>query len=172
MNAGGSSLAMSVGALLLSGALCYHDILAVPGQSPLSLQQLEQGIDRFVAGQGQPSDLPFDISGYSSHWRVDPGGGRTVVVMSRNLNGYLLLFSHDGLLVATVATGEIVSIQVCDLDQDGVAEIILDEVKGRGTGLLMREFHLYRLSRTSVEDLWHGTSLSRIFHDEGAEKSY
>jgi len=159
-------------ALLLFGALFYHDILAGQGQSPLSLQQLEQGIDHFIAGQSQPADLPFDISGYSYHWRVDPGGGRIVVVMSCNLNGYLLLFSHDGLLVSTVATGEIASIQVCDLDQDGVGEVILDEVKGRGTGLLMREFHLYRLSRTGVEDLWHGTSFSRMFHDEGADKSY
>jgi hypothetical protein len=158
--------------LLFSVLLFMHITSAGSAGSPLTLPQLQAAIDRFLKGEGRPSDLPFDISGFSHQWRIEPSGGRTVIVLSCNLNGYVLLFSKEGLLVSSVPTGETISIQVCDLDEDGTDEVVLDEVKERGTGLLTREFHLYELSDRGPKDLWHGTSFSHLFHDEGAGKQF
>jgi hypothetical protein len=159
-------------AVLLFSLLPLHFTSAGPGGGQLTLPQLQGAIDRFLKGEGQPSDLPFDISGFSRQWRIEPGGGRTVVVLSCNLNGYILLFSKEGALVSSAPIGESISVLVCDLDEDGTDELVLDEVKERGTGLLTREFHLYELSESSAKDLWHGASFSHLFHDEGEGKQF
>jgi hypothetical protein len=158
--------------LLLLFTMLSQPQLAGQEKGPMSLQDLERAIDRFRSNGGQPSDIPIDLSGYSHHWSFEPGGGLTVVAISCNLNGYLLAFSRDGLLASSAPTGEVVSAQVCDLDEDGNAEIVLDEVKARGTGMLTREFHLYQVAGSSVKDLWHGTSFSHLYHEEGSGRSY
>lgn len=153
--------------LLFSSLLSLTFPSAGTERGSLTLPQLEDAVDRFLKGEGQPPEFPIDLSGLSRQWRIEPGGGRSVVALSCNLNGYLLLFSKEGKLVSSVETGEATSIQVCDLDEDGTDELVLDEVTGRGTGLLTREFHLYQLSDRGMKDLWHGTSYSYLYHDTG-----
>lgn len=83
------------------------------------------------------------------------------MAVSYNLRGDLFLFDAAGSLLVRAKTGELTWLQLFDFDVDGTAELITEEVDGRGTGVLIKGFHIYRLSRAGVEPLWQGASYSR-----------
>ena len=108
-----------------------------------------------------PSVGRIALNGYNFHREVDVGQGVRVIVISRNLGGGLLVFVANGANVATEETNEITSLQIFDLDEDGVAEIATEEIEGRGTGILEKRFHIYRIMPKHIETLWVGESYSR-----------
>jgi hypothetical protein len=144
---------------------------APPGKHS-SLDQLRAAIREFRQGAGKTVDSPLELDGYSFDWELRTGGDFTVVVLSRNLKGQLAVFSGDGRLATSKDIGEVQSVQLCDLDNDGISEAITDEVRERGTGLLTRYFGVYRATGTSVDKLWDGVSFGHVYHEDGKGKPY
>jgi len=112
---------------------------------------------------GRPVAAPFvDIlAGYSFHWEIRIGEAIHIIAISRNLGGALFSFSANGSLLARREIQEVTSLQLFDFDEDGRPEIILDEIDGRGTGIVLRNFHIYRVTRRSIDHLWKGASYHR-----------
>jgi hypothetical protein len=92
---------------------------------------------------------------------IEIGGGRRVVAISCARSGGLVAFGRDGKSVASVQTGEIISIEVFDLAEDGTSEIITDEIEGAGTGVMLRSFVVYRVTASEIRKIWTGESLFR-----------
>ncbi len=103
----------------------------------------------------------IDLRGYNWHRRLDPSPSLAVVAVSYFLRGDLFLFDAGGSLLTRVETSELIWLQLFDFDQDGVDELITEEVDLRGTGVLIKSFHIYRISRAAIELLWEGISYSR-----------
>jgi hypothetical protein len=80
------------------------------------------------------------LDGYNFSREISAGKAGTVLVISTNGGGGILLFRPDESYAATKAVSQPTSIQVFDLDDDGVPEVVLDEVNGRGTGLLNENY--------------------------------
>jgi hypothetical protein len=127
----------------------------------LTLGALQGALADLRAGRQAPEPLRPLLTGYQFHWVLELGGDLRLVVISRNLGGTLLVFRPDGSLRARKDTQEITWLQLFNFDEDGQAEIILDEIDGRGTGILLRNFHIYRLAESSIVQLWEGTSYHR-----------
>jgi len=104
---------------------------------------------------------PIDVRGYNFHWQLEPGGGTKVVIVSRNLGGSLLVFSENGALLVERECDEVTSVQWVDLDADGEPEWITEEIDGRGTGLLVKVFKVYRHAGDGIQLLWTGLSYDR-----------
>lgn len=103
------------------------------------------------------------ISLQSLDWsrEVDLGRGIRVIALSKNWSGALVLFSPNGRLESSVTTNEITSLQCFDLNQDGVSELVTEEVEGRGTGILVKAFKMYTRSAQGLEKVWERRSYSR-----------
>jgi len=116
-------------------------------------------------------ELQLDLSGYLQHWEGDMGGGLQVMVVSRarGVRSHLLVFSRERKLVARRELGaEIHSLLPCDLDEDGILELVVDELDGWGTGILERTFRAYRISQ-GITQIWSSVSLS--VHDPAGEEA-
>ena len=70
-------------------------------------------------------------------------------------------FAEDGSSITTLETGEILWLQLFDLNEDGIAELITEEVEGRGTGILTKIFRLYVVSPVSLKKAWEAESFMR-----------
>jgi hypothetical protein len=75
-------------------------------------------------------------------------------------------FASDEAAVATHRTREITWVQLVDLDEDGVSELLTEEIDGRGTGVLEKTFRLYRATDRNVTTVWSGQSMRRHAPDE------
>jgi hypothetical protein len=137
-----------------------------------TLDQLRRALQNLRADQPKGGPPPIDLAGYSFHWELRLGDTGTLVVISRNLGGYVLTFAPQGALKGLQATDEIVSMQLCELDDDGVPELITDEIVGRGTGILSREFRVYRVSATPIRRLWNAPSFEYLEQSRPGEKAY
>jgi hypothetical protein len=102
----------------------------------------------------------ISLNGYSFHREILLGHGMRVIAISRNLGGGLLFFQGEA-CVATRSTSEITWLQVFDVDEDGVAELITEEIDDRGTGVMRKSFYIYRIVTDRVETLWKGSSYDR-----------
>jgi hypothetical protein len=89
-----------------------------------------------------------------------------VIVISSNLAGGLAVFRSDGSAVVTQPTREITWVQLFDLDEDGVSEVVTEEIDGRGTGVLEKTFRVYRVTANQVVEIWSGQSFRRHAPDE------
>jgi hypothetical protein len=98
------------------------------------------------------------LDGYNFSREITAGKTGTVLVISTNSGGGILLFRPDQSYAASKAVGEPTSIQVFDLDDDGLPELVLDEINGRGTGVLNENYHLYGLQTSNIRELWSGES--------------
>jgi hypothetical protein len=136
-----------------------------PRPAPLSLSQLRQAIREVSAGKEPDPRLPIDLSAYDFHWDLDPGGGLHVVVVGCDHHGYILTFNAAGSLAVAEKTHQIVSLQVCKLENQGIPELITDEVDLWGTGFVQRQFHLYKLSPTETKQIWTAVSFAFVPHD-------
>jgi hypothetical protein len=143
-----------------------------PSAKGSSLDQFRAAIEEFRQSAGKTVDSPLELAGYSFDWELRTGGDFTVVVISRNLKGQVAIFASDGGLTTSRDIGEVQSVQLCDLDDDGVSEIITDEVREVGTGLLTRYFGVYRASKTAVDKLWDSVSFGYLYHEDAKGKSY
>ena len=84
------------------------------------------------------------------------------MIVTDSSSGVLALFRSDGKLSDSVKLGTIVSSQVVDLDDGDIAGIVIDEVEGKGTGVVLRQFKLYSISDASkIDELWHAPSFAR-----------
>jgi len=118
---------------------------------------------RARGGEDSPSEvLGTSLAGYSFHREIEVGGGLTVVVISRNLTGNLLVFSTAGKLTAKGDTQEILSIELADLDQDGIDELLTEEVETRGAGMFASRFAVYKVLRGAISFLWKGEAYSEV----------
>lgn len=137
---------------------------AAPQPRPSDLEAARSILDsRARGGNDAPVNLfGFSLAGYGSHREVTVGAGITVIAVSRNLGGELLAFSASGRLFGTVHTQEILSIQLADLDQDGVDELLTEEVETRGTGIFATTFDAYRVGGPSIRRLWSGRAYEEM----------
>jgi len=115
---------------------------------------LEEAIQAWRRTGKTPSGFPLDLAGFNFLWEASPGDGHRLAAIAKVHGGYLVLFDEAGELRDQHQTGEIYySVLLCDLDQDAVAEVILDEVEGFGTGYLRRSFHVYKISADEIVPL-------------------
>ncbi|NLH10785.1 MAG: hypothetical protein GX464_05480 [Holophagae bacterium] len=126
---------------------------------PISdLDAVRQLLEARAAGGVQaPSEVVgVSLAGYNFHRLVEPGQGLRVVVISctQGEGGGLLAFDRGGKLIAKRETGEIISIQLVDLDHDGVDELITEEVVNCSTGNFNTLFGVYRVSGGTIKQLW------------------
>lgn len=169
------------GLLWLFGLL---SVLAVTASSPagpagseetqgLTVAELEDGVRAWRRTGKTPEGFPVDLAGFNFLWQASPGDGSRVAAISKVHGGYLALFGEAGDLLDLLETGEIYySVLLCDLDQDAVAEVITDEVKGFGTGYFDRDFHVYKSSSDSLIELGTRTSYrSRMVYKPDGDPS-
>lgn len=108
----------------------------------------------------------IQLAGYNFHREMDLGGGLRMIAISCNLGGGLAVFRSDGSAVTTQPTKEITTVQLIDLDEDGVSEVLTEEIDGRGTGVLDKTFRVYRIVGNGVREVWSGESYIRRAPDE------
>jgi hypothetical protein len=114
--------------------------------------------------------ISLDLSGYNFHWEIGLGNDYRIILLSKHLSGAIFFFDQEGQLSTQQETSEIVSATTFDFDQDGLAEVILDQVDGRGTGLFEKRYHAYKFSSGRILHLWSGISYSRRMLPESLTK--
>ena len=100
----------------------------------------------------------IDLAAFNFSREVEIGGGIRVIVISTNHEGGLAAFREDGTLIQTLKTDEITWLQLFDLNEDGISEIVTEEVNGWGTGVLRKSFNLYIFSRSAIKKAWQADS--------------
>ncbi len=111
----------------------------------------------------------IDLRGYNWHRRIDPSPSIRVVAASYHRRGELFLFDAGGSLLKRLKTHELTWLQLFDFDLDGIDEIITEEIDGSGTGVIIKSYHIYRISQADIEPLWEGVSYSRKWFGKDPE---
>jgi hypothetical protein len=101
----------------------------------------------------------ISFAGFSWYREVEVGGGYRVLVISCKHGGGLMVFGPSLRLTSSMKTDDIKSVTLLDLDEDGISEVLTDEVEGEGTGILLGQFVVYRVSPGPIRRLWDGVSL-------------
>jgi hypothetical protein len=162
-------LVVALSGLLYPGLLTGAAKIGQPG--PITLDSLQRVLDAKRSGRPVPAYYRTMLAGYNFHWQIELGKHSRLVVISRNLGGSLLAFRSDGSLLARTEAGEITWLQLFDFDEDGQAEVILEEIDGRGTGILLKSFHIYRVADGAIRQLWDGLSYQRKLLPSGQDGS-
>jgi hypothetical protein len=127
---------------------------------------------RMVSGSTEARTLgAIDLSGLEFAREIQLGEGRRLIVVSASGAGGLAAFRADGSLLQTMATGAITMIQLFDPDEDGVSEVIVEEVEGKGTGVLMKSFVLLVAGRERLTEAWRQPSYRREARSDPAAPS-
>ena len=100
--------------------------------------------------------VPLD--GYNFATELQSGDGLRLLLISCNKSGGILGYRADGSLAFQKPTHEIIAVSEMDLDSDGRAELVLDQLDGVGTGLQRRDFHVYRITGDAASEVWSGIS--------------
>lgn len=108
--------------------------------------------------------ITLDLSGLESFRVVRPSYGQFLGLLSSIDHGYLLLFDDNGALIASRKTGAIRDFKLPDpgiLDRDPASavtvqidKIFLTEGSLVGSAVKALTFHLYRLRRNAIEEIW------------------
>lgn len=106
---------------------------------------------------GKVGDI--DLRGYNFHQEFSLGQSGTGIAISCQGGGGFALFAKDGTLISTARTEEIGWVQLVDLDEDGTPEILTEETTQYGTGILVKEFVLYRVTQRKLTPAWRAESL-------------
>ena len=101
----------------------------------------------------------IEFRGFDYSRELELGMGIRAIVVSNTRTGGVAAFREDGSLLGTLAGQKVTSIQIFDLDGDGVSELMTEEIKDSGTGVLVKEFVLYHLSGDGVAAVWRMESL-------------
>ena len=106
-------------------------------------------------GLDSPTRLfDVDLAGYSFHREFSIGNGVRVIAISKNLAGGILVFDRQGSKFDAQHTGEIISIQILDMDGDGRDEMITEEVGNRSTSNFSTSFAVYSVPDRKLLVLW------------------
>lgn len=100
----------------------------------------------------------IDLPGFQRFWRLELGRGTYVLVLDqqRGAHSLVLKLSPEEQLLGKLLVGaEIRSLLLCDLDWDGVDELVIDSLEGWGTGLLDRRLRVLRVE-PELQELWQG----------------
>jgi hypothetical protein len=103
----------------------------------------------------------ISLAGFEFSREVEVGHGIRVIAVSCNLAGGLAAFRPDGSRLATVLTNQITWLQLFDLNEDGVSDLITEEIESSGTGVLKKSFCLYAVSPQTIKLVWRGRSYVR-----------
>jgi len=117
------------------------------------------------------SGITVDLAGFKSSREVDAGKGNRAIAITRMQSGSLLGFRPDGSLAGRKETAEITWLALADLDDDGVAELLTEQIAGRGTGLLFKDFVIYQISGRGLRELWKGKSFEQSTPLRGPEET-
>jgi hypothetical protein len=117
----------------------------------VTIDQARQMLETYSSGKKLGN---IDLTAVNYFSEIGLGKGIRAIVVSTNYGGGIAIFSPKGLMESSLATGEAESIQVFDLNDDGVSEILLDEIIGKGTGILIKNFSLYVLDAYSIKKVW------------------
>lgn len=157
------------GVLILALAVygCDHARKSAPTPRSARATQLDEARAKLDRGDAEGAIGNITLAGYSFSREVGVGAGKRVIVISCNLAGGIALYDRNGSLVSTTRTQEITSLQVVDVDEDGVADLLTEEIDGRGTGVLLKSFRLYRVETDAVRQVWQGESYNRRENERG-----
>jgi hypothetical protein len=154
--------------LLLSSAVgigCSQVKSAAP--PPSALDRAHATLSAKLGGSDVSElDGGVSLSGFNFYREVDLGNGFRVLLISSNESG-VLVFKPDGSLLGVKHVDPAVSLQIVDLDEDGTAELITEEITGSGTGVLMKAYRIYAVRGSGIERLWEGES---YFHGKEPRK--
>lgn len=141
-----------------------------PTHSPAEQPQEQQdslwiGIARAIIRDreqtGRPDTLgPVSLAGYNFARELQLSGEHAVIAVSRSRGGALMLFGRDGQLQHVTQTREIRSLSLFDFDEDGTHEVVAEDCDG-GTGILVCEYHVYRVGQSSLSEVWKAESSYR-----------
>jgi hypothetical protein len=134
---------------------------AQDGQRRVGAPTIDQAREILSRGSSTEAVGTINLQGLNYYRELEIGHDFRVIAVSKNLAGGLILFSQDGLMTNSLATDEITSIQVFDLNDDGVSEIVTEEVEARGTGILIKNFKLYAVDSSGIRQLWQRRSYTR-----------
>jgi len=157
--------------IMLAGIAIFNILIPSSGASTsrAEVEAVRSALNAKRTGQGDvPSDI-VDLSGYNFHWEIDLGTGLHAIVVSCNLRGIILIFNNSSSIVSKKHTGEIVSASLFDFDGDGIGELITEQIEGRGTGVLVKKYYIYRVSAGEFRELWQGLAYSHMMLKESTK---
>jgi hypothetical protein len=131
----------------------------IAGQTPtVRIQQARGMLETYSAGK-KLGDI--DLTAVNYFREVELGKGIRAIVISTNYGGGIALFSPEGVMESTLATGEVESIRLFDLNGDGISEILTDESEGPATGILIMHYDLYAVNDGKISRVWQELSYKR-----------
>lgn len=129
------------------------------GQTPaITTEEARRMLETHSAGKKLGN---IDLTAVDYFREIELGKGNRAIVVSANYGGGIAIFSPTRLMESSIATGEVESIRIFDLNGSGVSQILTDEVVGRGTGILIKNFNLYALDGNEIKRVWQGLSYKR-----------
>ncbi|MFI5091299.1 MAG: hypothetical protein ACHP7P_14715 [Terriglobales bacterium] len=123
-------------------------------------------IDARAGNREHAISLGIDLAGFNWFQEVDigqpavpsgaePVGSTTVFLVSRHLSGEIFVFGPDGRIASRRAINEPVTYQPIDLDDDGVMELMVEEIDDWGNGPVYETgYHIYGGLTEGVRQLW------------------
>lgn len=143
----------ALGLLMSLGIALSDQSQARRAEDTAKLEEVLSALQARESASTGPASNVLDLAGYAFYWQVSTVQS-TLLIISRNLQGDLLLFDRAGLLKDRRKIREVTSLLLCDLDSDKVPEVVTEETHGRGTGVLARSIHLYSLKEGGITELW------------------
>ena len=144
--------------------LAFLALTGPPPQQPAWPQTLEQAqrIVRLKITEGRGNSLgPITLDGLESARLLELGNDLSVLSVSGRWESGLLAFGPDHRLLAGTRTDRVMWMMLCDLDGDGVSELLTEEETERGTGILAQAFVLYVIDDAGISKAWSAESLYR-----------
>lgn len=149
-----ASLCSSILVLLIGG-------IGAPGLQQLRPVTISQARELLSKTPRNGTLGALSLEGLTYSRELELGEGLRVVALSKNRGGGLALFSSAGVLEDSLPSDEITSIELFDLDGDGISEMLTEEIEGRGTGVLIENYKLYSFDGGSIKKLWQRPSYIR-----------
>ena len=139
---------------------------AEAGRPALERSTLLSALVKGEAGdRADATSLHVDLGGFNWFQEIRLGSGWVAVVLSRNLEGELFLFSGEELR-SRERTSEPISATARDLDGDSVAEILL-ETFGHGTGVRIDAYEIYSVQNSALLKVWSDWASWRLGTETG-----
>jgi hypothetical protein len=131
-------------------------LLPAPGAARSDLEKARAGI--------HGGDLfGLRLPGPLTRRELSLGASLQLLSLTGSGEGGIFLFDGKGRLLGKAKTGGIESIQILDLDGDGVSEILTEEETGHGTGIVGTEFRLYKVRDGSLVKLWGALAYEHLY---------
>ncbi len=115
-------------------------------------------IEKAAAALRDAKPLPsmgIDTAGLNWYQTLSLDSKLTVIIVSRNLGGSLLVFDGEGRFKSAAETEEVLSVQLVRLVGDSW-NLLLTTLDGFGTGVRYEGFHLFVDRDRRFVEVWHG----------------